>query len=59
MNGCDVHSPDRGAGSAARTPLRTQSGFITARLLGSTLSLVPYLFFKSPKETLARWAGVC
>lgn len=58
MKACNVHSPERGAGPAAQTPLWTRSAFITARLCGSSPSLVPYLFFKSPKETLARWAGV-
>lgn len=58
MKPCNVHSPERGASSAAKAPLWTQSAFITARLCGSTLTLVPYLFLKSPKEMLARWAGV-
>lgn len=49
---------ERGAGPAAQTPLWTRSAFITARLCGSSPSLVPYLFCKSPKETLAWWAGV-
>lgn len=56
MKACAVHA--REEPGPQQKHLWTWSAFITARLCGSARSLVPYLFFKSPKETLARWAGV-